>query len=129
MEGVMDTGGTAEDAFRNSPYRVAGKTGTAWLNEKGGYQAGRFRASFVGYFPAEAPKYSCIVVIHDPKHGGYYGSTIAAPVFKELADKIYSTQLEFHAPEVEPTSSHWQNEGSQFPNPDIGAICSRSTTG
>jgi cell division protein FtsI (penicillin-binding protein 3) len=98
MEGVMDTGGTAEDAFRNSPYRVAGKTGTAWLNEKGGYQAGRFRASFVGYFPAEEPKYSCIVVIHDPRHGGYYGSTIAAPVFKELADKIYSTQLEFHEP-------------------------------
>ena len=98
MEGVMEKGGTGEDAFRNSPYRVAGKTGTAWLNEKGGYQAGRFRASFVGYFPAEEPRYSCIVVIHDPKHGGYYGSTVAAPVFKELADKIYSTQLEFHEP-------------------------------
>lgn len=104
MEGVMEKGGTAEETFKNSPYTVAGKTGTAWLNEKGGYQAHRFRASFVGYFPANDPKYSCIVVIHDPRSGNYYGSTVAAPVFKELADKIYSTQLDFKEEEVIPDS-------------------------
>lgn len=103
MEGVMEKGGTADWVFKNSPYRVGGKTGTCWLNE-GGYQSNRYRASFVGYFPAEQPKYSCIVVVHDPRSGVYYGSAIAAPVFKELADKIYSTELEFHAPTHLPDS-------------------------
>ncbi|MFN8775546.1 MAG: penicillin-binding protein [Flavobacteriales bacterium] len=96
MEGVMDPGGTADWVFKGSPYRVAGKTGTCWLNEDGSYQANRYRASFVGYFPADEPRYSCIVVIHDPRSGVYYGSAVAAPVFKELADKIYSTKIEFH---------------------------------
>ncbi|MCC6599637.1 MAG: PASTA domain-containing protein [Crocinitomicaceae bacterium] len=99
MEGVMEKGGTADYVFKSSPYKVAGKTGTAWINESGSYQLNRYRASFVGYFPAENPRYSCIVVVHDPRSGVYYGSTVAAPVFKELADKIYSTQIEFHAPE------------------------------
>jgi len=100
MEGVMEPGGTADWVFKSSPYSVAGKTGTAWINESGSYQANRYRASFVGYFPADEPKYSCIVVIHDPRSGVYYGSAIAAPVFKELADKIFSTQMEFHEMEV-----------------------------
>lgn len=97
MEGVTEEGGTAGRLFHKCPYKVAGKTGTAWLHEDGGYQAHHYRASFVGYFPAENPRYSCIVVVNDPR-GEYYGSVIAAPVFMELADKIYSTELEFHAP-------------------------------
>lgn len=105
MEGVMEKGGTADYVFANSPYKVAGKTGTAWLNEGGKYQSDRYRASFVGYFPADDPKYSCIVVINDPRSGVYYGSAVAAPVFKELADKIYSTQMEFHEPVATPDST------------------------
>jgi cell division protein FtsI (penicillin-binding protein 3) len=97
MEGVTEEGGTAGRLFEKCPYKVAGKTGTAWLHEDGGYQAHHYRASFVGYFPAENPRYTCIVVVNDPR-GAYYGSVIAAPVFMELADKIYSTELEFHAP-------------------------------
>ena len=51
-----------------------------------------FYCSFPGFFPAENPKYSCIVVIHEPKkEKGYYGATVAAPVFKEIAQKIYTT--------------------------------------
>jgi cell division protein FtsI (penicillin-binding protein 3) len=100
MEGVMQEGGTADLVFKRSPYTVAGKTGTAWVNDGGGYVKNSFRGSLVGYFPADAPKYSCIVVIHNPRSGVYYGSTLAGPVFKELADKIYSTQMEFHAPTV-----------------------------
>ena len=47
---------------------------------------------FAGFFPAKNPKYSCIVVIHDPKkEKGYYGATVAAPVFKEIAQKIFTT--------------------------------------
>lgn len=95
MEAVGKPGGTAFEAFKNSPYKVAGKTGTCWLWENGKYQDNRYRASFVGYFPADKPKYSCIVVIEDP-HGLYYASQVAAPVFRELADKIYSTALDIH---------------------------------
>ena len=52
----------------------------------------QYISSFVGYFPANKPKYSCIVVIHDPnKKKGYYGATVAAPVFKEIAQKIYTS--------------------------------------
>lgn len=96
MEGVMEPGGTAEKVFVTSPYKVAGKTGTAKISQGSGYEQGAYRGSFVGYFPAENPRYSCIVVIHNPKNGLYYGGAVAAPVFKELADKIYSTELEFH---------------------------------
>lgn len=104
MEGVMEKGGTADYVFASSPYKVAGKTGTAWLNEGGKYQSDRYRASFVGYFPAEDPKYSCIVVVNDPRSGVYYGSAVAAPVFKELADKIYSTEMDFREPVAIPDS-------------------------
>lgn len=95
MEGVGEKGGTAEEAFRNSPFKVAGKTGTCRLWKNGVYLEDHYRASFVGYFPADNPKYSCIVVIEDP-HGAYYASKVAAPVFKELAAKIYATNLEIH---------------------------------
>jgi cell division protein FtsI (penicillin-binding protein 3) len=50
----------------------------------------------VGYFPAENPVYSCIVVVNAPNNGVYYGSLVAAPVFKEIADNIYSTHLDLH---------------------------------
>ncbi|SHG05401.1 cell division protein FtsI (penicillin-binding protein 3) [Salegentibacter echinorum] len=70
-------------------FSMAGKTGTCqveyWI------EPGRYIASFAGYFPAEDPKYSCIVVIHKPdRRIGYYGSTVAAPVFKKIAQKIYT---------------------------------------
>lgn len=88
--------GTAARIFKDSPYKVAGKTGTCRITENGHYQKGRYRASFAGYFPADNPIYSCIVVISDTKSGSYYGSTIAAPVFKDLADLIYATDAKFH---------------------------------
>jgi cell division protein FtsI (penicillin-binding protein 3) len=68
---------------------MAGKTGTCQVD----YTTGnvQYIASFVGYFPAEQPKYSCIVVIHRPdKTKGYYGATVAAPVFKSVAKKIFN---------------------------------------
>ncbi len=79
--------GTAENIYTPN-FSMAGKTGTCqveyWI------EPGRYIASFVGYFPAEEPKYSCIVVIHKPnKSKGYYGNIVAAPVFKKIAQKIY----------------------------------------
>lgn len=97
MKRVADPNGqgTAQFIFAKSPYTVAGKTGTARIAGPNGYD-GRYRASFAGYFPADAPRYSCIVVIADTRSGVYYGSSIAGPVFRELANKVYATDPTFH---------------------------------
>ena len=89
-----DTEGTANIVFKNSPYLVAGKTGTARILENGKYQDKKHRGSFVGYFPADNPKYTCIVVIHNPKIGSHYGAGLGAPVFKEIADQIFNAQID-----------------------------------
>jgi cell division protein FtsI (penicillin-binding protein 3) len=91
LEGVV-LRGTAKNISK-APYKIAGKTGTAKVYEGGKY-IDRYTASFVGYFPADKPKYSCIVIIFKPTGGEYYGSLIAAPVFKEIADKVFATRLE-----------------------------------
>ncbi len=92
MEGVV-LNGTGK-ALRASDYQIAGKTGTAQLGLVNGKQT--YQASFVGYFPADNPKYSCIVVISAPSGDAYYGGVVAGPVFKDVADKVYSTSLEIH---------------------------------
>ena len=85
--------GTAEDIFRNRPYRVAGKTGTARASQPGGGYKGH-RGSFVGYFPAERPAYTIAVVVQRPTKHGYYGGVVAAPVFRAVADHLYGTRPE-----------------------------------
>lgn len=92
LEGVVENG-TGKRTFANSPYKVAGKTGTAQIAVGGKYNKTNYNASFIGYFPADNPKYSCIVVINNPSAGKYYGGSVAAPAFKEIADKIYATSL------------------------------------
>ncbi|NVO31251.1 penicillin-binding protein [Hymenobacter lapidiphilus] len=84
MEGVVEHG-TAR-GIRTSDYLIAGKTGTAWKFKNGAYTR-TYSTSFCGYFPADKPKYSCIVVVDSPKNGRIYGGDVAAPVFRELADK------------------------------------------
>lgn len=93
MEGVVERG-TASN-INHSMYKIAGKTGTA-KNVKNGRYVKEYYTSFAGYFPAEAPRYSCIVVIDNPKGYKIYGSDVSAPVFKEIADKIYSLELDMH---------------------------------
>jgi cell division protein FtsI (penicillin-binding protein 3) len=95
LEGVVERG-TATN-LKNKHYKVAGKTGTAQIaDENRGYQKKIYNASFVGYFPADNPRYSCIVVVNDPAQGKYYGGSVAAPVFKEIADKVYATHLDIY---------------------------------
>jgi cell division protein FtsI (penicillin-binding protein 3) len=93
LEGVCREG-TAEALFKNSFYKVAGKTGTALVaNGSRGYADHIYQSSFAGYFPADNPKYSCIVVIKNkPFAKKFYGATVAGPVFKELADKLMSEE-------------------------------------
>lgn len=101
MEGVVEHG-TATN-LRNADYKIAGKTGTAQIaRDKHGYRTGArmsYQASFVGYFPAENPLYSCIVVVNAPSNGVYYGNIVAGSVFREISDKVYATTFyrEFRA--------------------------------
>lgn len=95
LEGVVERGSAA--SLNKSPYKIAGKTGTAQIaNPKYGYDKlhRSYQASFVGYFPADKPKYSCIVVVYAPSNNFYYGGAVAAPIFKEIADKVFSNHFE-----------------------------------
>ncbi|MBI5916169.1 MAG: transpeptidase family protein [Bacteroidetes bacterium] len=99
LECVVDSSWGTAYALRTDAYRFAGKTGTAQINYKrlnektkvGGYQA-----SFAGYFPADNPVYSCIVLISKPKESGIYGGAVALPVFREIADKAIASRLELY---------------------------------
>jgi cell division protein FtsI (penicillin-binding protein 3) len=95
MEGVVERG-TATN-LKNANYKIAGKTGTAQIaRDKYGYRQGArisYQASFVGYFPAENPLYSCIVVVNAPSNGVYYGNLVAGSVFREISDKVYATSF------------------------------------
>jgi cell division protein FtsI (penicillin-binding protein 3) len=88
--------GTAR-SLKNPYYTIAGKTGTAVIaNDNKGYTSDggkKYQASFCGYFPADNPKYSIIIVIVGPK-GAYYGGSVAGPVFRGIADKVYASYLE-----------------------------------
>ena len=95
MEAVA-TEGTAKDVFKDFPFAVAGKTGTAHVADGNyGYHDGVYQASFVGYFPADQPEYSCIVVIKTKPHAAlHYGGQLSAPVFKEIATKLYAQYVQ-----------------------------------
>jgi cell division protein FtsI (penicillin-binding protein 3) len=92
--------GTAQRAFKECLVDVAGKTGTARIiNSNGRGYSNKHMASFVGYFPAANPTYSIIVVINEPNAGDIYGASVAAPVFRDIANRIYSSHLRIQ-PEV-----------------------------
>jgi len=82
--------GTATNIY-NENYELAGKTGTCQTDYGDRNTPTQYISSFVGYFPADNPQYSCIVVIHKPKKEiGYYGADVSGPVFKQIAHKIYT---------------------------------------
>jgi cell division protein FtsI (penicillin-binding protein 3) len=95
LEGVVEKG-TAKN-IKGTHYRIAGKTGTAQILENGRYTK-KYITSFVGYFPAHAPRYSAIVLIKNPRGWYQYGSSVAAPVFKDIADNIYARDINLHLP-------------------------------
>ena len=84
----------------NPQIKIAGKTGTNQIyNKKYGYKSTSevsYQASFVGYFPADDPQYSCIVVVNSPSKNVYYGNMVAGPVFLEIARKVYATPVDMH---------------------------------
>jgi cell division protein FtsI (penicillin-binding protein 3) len=110
LEGVVKNG-TAKNVY-NEQYRIAGKTGTAQKLEDGRYTK-KYYTSFVGYFPADNPKYSAIVVIDSPKGFNAFGGDISAPVFKEIADKIHAQDLNMNR--KYPADIYMAQQESDFP--------------
>jgi cell division protein FtsI (penicillin-binding protein 3) len=107
LEGVVENG--SGRGLNITAFKVGGKTGTAQIANVGVKKVAgqtlygdegqrKYQASFVGYFPANNPLYTCIVVINSPSNGIYYGGLVAGPVFKEIAEKVYSTSLDFIQP-------------------------------
>lgn len=92
---MVATDGTAKAVFKDFPYAVAGKTGTAHVADGTyGYDDGVYQASFVGYFPYDKPQYTCIVVIKTkPFSALHFGGQLAAPVFKEIAARLMATDV------------------------------------
>lgn len=101
MEMVVKEG-TARRAMEGLPFPVAGKTGTAHVADGPvKYNHGVYQASFVGYFPADKPQYTCIVVIRTKPHAAsHYGGTLAAPVFREIATKLYALYVDKKDPSL-----------------------------
>jgi cell division protein FtsI (penicillin-binding protein 3) len=125
LEGVVERG-TATN-IRNSRYSIAGKTGTAQVAKgSSGYKNGgvEYQASFVGYFPADKPRYSCIVVVNAPSNHVYYGNVVAGTVFREIADRVYAADYELRkksdAPQIVSTGVFPYSKGG--PVEDLSVI-------
>lgn len=100
LEGVVEEG-TGKLVIKNKLYTVAGKTGTAQIaNGKSGYGAkNAHQTSFCGYFPADKPKYSMIVVISNPHYNGsHLAAWVSGPVFRRIADRVYAHDIAMNRP-------------------------------
>ena len=101
LRGVVEEG--TGKSFNSKEYQIAGKTGTARMAysgggyERNGYR--RYQASFAGFFPADNPKYTAVVILYSgDTRGNFYGGSQAGPVFKQIADYIYSTSPDWYEP-------------------------------
>ena len=123
MFNVVDKEWGTAHKIKDKDFTIAGKTGTCQVDYNRTGKEVQYISSFVGYFPAKQPEYSCIVVIHRPnKLLGYYGSTVAAPVFKKIARNIYTAtpkkvhvdldQLKSLSPEI--TENNSENKHNHF---------------
>jgi cell division protein FtsI (penicillin-binding protein 3) len=123
--GVVENKKGTAHILKNNQYLIAGKTGTAQIlvplkDEKGNYirnnkgniirgysKKGEFNVSFAGYFPANNPQYTCIVMVSHPRGGSsdnLYAGSVAAPVFKNVADRITGYDVKMHPPMKDTTN-------------------------
>lgn len=100
--GVVEKG--TGKAVHSDIIRIAGKTGTAQIASGGVYRTSGHQVSFCGYFPADEPKYSCIVVIRRPRIGYPSGGTMSGGVVKAIAEKVYASHMSFDIRDMEPDS-------------------------
>lgn len=114
LENVVKRG-TGKKIY-SEDFSMAGKTGTTQVNYAKGknVESGMYySSSFVGYFPADKPKYSCIVIVHSPKNG-YYGADVSGPVFKRIAQKIFTNMPSTN--EVEKIDKNIEIQDKDFQN-------------
>ncbi|MCX6235670.1 MAG: penicillin-binding protein [Bacteroidetes bacterium] len=103
LQGVVEEGTASK--LKNPLYKVAGKTGTAKVAANNqGYGEKIYCPSFVGYFPADKPKYSCIVTINKPSKDKYLAGEVAVPVFKVIADKVFSAHFALSPEHIKDTT-------------------------
>ncbi len=102
LKGVVQNG--TGRRLKTASYGIAGKSGTAEIGYDKKHAGIQHRASFVGYFPADAPKYSCIVVISKPQKARTHGGDLAAPVFRELSDRVVGTRIDFNKTKIRETN-------------------------
>lgn len=124
---AVTTEGTGKEIFKNFPFPVAGKTGTAHVAGGGlTYNDGVYQASFIGFFPANDPQYTCIVVIKTKPHAPlHFGGQLAAPVFKDVATQLYAMYVQerkFSPLQIIPDSSSFIYSGSRT---DIQTVLSQ----
>ncbi|WP_291721449.1 penicillin-binding protein [Bernardetia sp.] len=126
LRGAVENG-TAKK-INTKTYQIAGKTGTAEKVRNGEYTEDHY-TSFAGYFPADNPKYSCIVVIDDPKTDKRYAAEVAAPVFRQVSDVVYQRYLHKPLSEVEATAMDSLHMRLPFIRagyrPDLDLVCSQ----
>jgi cell division protein FtsI (penicillin-binding protein 3) len=92
LDGVVENG-TAK-SLKDLPFKVAGKTGTSKISGgSSGYKKGQYYSSFIGYFPSDKPRYTLLVLVAKPSSGRYYGSSVAVPIFKKIAQKVQANTL------------------------------------
>lgn len=103
LVGVVEEG--TGKAVHSDIIPIAGKTGTAQIASGGVYKQAGHQVSFAGYFPADKPKYSCIVVIRQPRIGYPSGGTMSGGVFKVIAEKIYANHSPISVKDMEPDST------------------------
>lgn len=87
-----DKHGTGYRLLKDLPFELCGKTGTALVADgKNGYSSKIYQSAFAGYFPADDPQYTCVVeIVNKPHAAHYYGAAVAGPVFKEIAERLYT---------------------------------------
>lgn len=100
--GVVEEG--TGKAVHSDIIRIAGKTGTAQIASGGVYRMAGHQVTFCGYFPADEPKYSCIVVIRQPRIGYPSGGTMSGGVVKAIAEKVYASHITLNIRDMEPDS-------------------------
>jgi cell division protein FtsI (penicillin-binding protein 3) len=107
LSGVVESKKGTAHGLQNDQYKIAGKTGTAQMIINGRYAKGTYNVSFVGYFPANNPQYTCIVMVSHPRGGNsdnLYAGSVAAPVFKNIADRITGYDVKMHPPMKDTTN-------------------------
>lgn len=118
MRAVVEYG-TADDAFRGMPFPVAGKTGTARKTKVGVGYIRKYRASFGGFFPADKPRFTLYVMVDEPDGGVSSGGSVAAPIFRDIAEQVYRMDQELARPPQRP-------DGKPVEKPEPRAVYAQS---